>query len=481
MKFLKRILGIFLSAVCLLCFAACGEKDYGTLTIADIENLKIGETREISAVFSNAEYASAIEYEFKGNAIKIVDGKVTALSGGRTVPVSAKTKHHETTFTVKTSTERYDNGTLTIENIENLPVGQRIKINAVFTPSGVYEPISYTFEGNDIEISNGYVRARVPDKTVTVTAKTAHHEVKFTVSTVSPDEVKYYDIYIIAGQSNAAGYSSKGGNLGGVFENISYAGEVNAPRNGGTPAQSYLSYPFLSEVKEGLGKGASFIGPEYGMAEALNGHYSEGNRAMILKTAAGGTSLFNSTGGENNDWGNWYPRSQWGRNTVNASASPMGVLYQSLVDNFAAVYSQLVEYGYTPRVQGMAWMQGEADLGNPNGYKTLLKAFITDIRTDLKEITGDESLESMPFVIGEIATSFAYANNSQVPAFVTMQRAVASEMGNVYTVRTDDLIIVNADGTVNGTDQYHFNKNDSRTLGKRFGEALWNNARRDNS
>ena len=150
MKFLKRILGIFLSAVCLLCFAACGEKDYGTLTVADIENLKIGETREIAAVFSNEEYASAIEYEFKGNAIKIEDGKVTALSGGRTVPVTAKTKHHETTFTVKTSTERYDNGTLTIADIENLPVGKRVQINAVFTPSGVYEPISYSFEGNDM-------------------------------------------------------------------------------------------------------------------------------------------------------------------------------------------------------------------------------------------------------------------------------------------------------------------------------------------
>ena len=186
MKFLKRILGIFLSAVCLLCFAACGEKDYGTLTVADIENLKIGETREIAAVFSNEEYASAIEYEFKGNAIKIEDGKVTALSGGRTVPVTAKTKHQETTFTVKTSTERYDNGTLTIENIENLPVGQRIKINAVFTPSGVYEPISYTFEGNDIEISDGYVRARVPDKTVAITAKTRYHEIMFTVKTVRP-------------------------------------------------------------------------------------------------------------------------------------------------------------------------------------------------------------------------------------------------------------------------------------------------------
>ena len=186
MKFLKRILGVFLSAVCLLCFAACGETDYGTLTVADIENLKIGESREISAVFSNEEYASAIEYEFKGNAIKIEDGKVTALSGGRTVPVTAKTKHHETTFTVKTSTERYDNGTLTIENIENLPVGQRVQINAVFTPTGVYEPISYTFEGDDIEILNGYITAIVPDKTVEITAKTRYHEIMFTVKTVRP-------------------------------------------------------------------------------------------------------------------------------------------------------------------------------------------------------------------------------------------------------------------------------------------------------
>lgn len=479
MKYLKRMLGFLLAAVCLLCFAACGAKDYGTLTIADIDDLKIGETREISAVFSNEKYAAAIEYEFKGNAIKIEDNKVTALSGGRTVPVTAKTKHHETTFTVKTSTERFENGTLSIDNIENLPVGQRVQINAVFTPSGVYEPISYTFAGNDIEISNGYVRARVPDKTVTATAKTAHHEVTFTVTTVAPDFVKYYDIYIIAGQSNAAGYSSKGGNLGGVFENVSYAGEVNAPRNGGTPAQSYLSYPFLTEVKEGLGRGTAYIGPEYGMAEILNGHYSQEAPAMILKTAAGGTSLFNSTGGENNDWGNWYPRSQWGRNTVNATSSPMGVLYQSLVDNFAAVYSQLVEYGYTPRVQGMAWMQGEADLGNPSGYKTLLKAFISDIRADLTKITGDESLEEMPFVIGEIATSFAFSANSQVPAFLNAQRAVANEMQNVFTVKTEDLIIVNPDGTVNGTDQYHFNKNDCRTLGKRFGEALYQNARRN--
>ena len=477
MKIFQRILGVILSAICVFCFAACGGEDYGTLTIEDIENLKIGETREISAVFSDEKYASAIEYEFEGNAIKIEDGKVTALTGGSSVAVKAKTQYHETTFTVTTSSESYDNGTLTIDDIEDLVVGERAEINAVFTPSGASETITYTFEGNDIEISDGYVYALAADRTVTVTATTRYHETTFTVSTVNADGIRYFDIYIIAGQSNAAGYSSKGGSLGGVFENISYAGEINVPRNGGTPAQSCLAYPFVEEVTEGLGRASGYIGPEYGMAEVLNEHYSASRRAMIVKTAAGGTSLNNYSSGENNEWGNWYPRSKWGDKTVDAENSPMGVLYQSLVDNVAAVCEQLEEHGYTPRIQGMAWMQGEADLANPAGYKRLIKAFIEDIRTDLKEITGDESLETMPFVIGEIATSFSQANHPQVPSFITMQREVAAEMENVFTVETDDLVIVNADGTINGTDQYHFNKNDCRTLGNRFGETLYAYAR----
>ena len=477
MKIFQRILGVILSAICVFCFAACGGEDYGTLTIEDIENLKIGETREISAVFSDEKYASAIEYEFEGNAIKIEDGKVTALTGGSSVAVKAKTQYHETTFTVTTSSESYDNGTLTIDDIEDLVVGERAEINAVFTPSGASETITYTFEGNDIEISDGYVYALVADRTVTVTATTRYHETTFTVSTVNADGIRYFDIYIIAGQSNAAGYSSKGGSLGGVFENISYAGEINVPRNGGTPAQSCLEYPFVEEVTEGLGRASGYIGPEYGMAEVLNEYYSASRRAMIVKTAAGGTSLNNYSSGENNAWGNWYPRSKWGDKTVDAENSPMGVLYQSLVDNVAAVCDQLEEHGYTPRIQGMAWMQGEADLANPAGYKRLIKAFIEDIRSDLKEITGDESLETMPFVIGEIATSFGQANHPQVPSFITMQREVAAEMENVFTVETDDLVIVNADGTINGTDQYHFNKNDCRTLGNRFGETLYAYAR----
>lgn len=287
-------------------------------------------------------------------------------------------------------------------------------------------------------------------------------------------EEKTIDMYLIAGQSNAAGYSNKGRKLDGVFENVSYAGEVDRYRTSGTASQSYLTYPFQSAVKEGLGRASGFVGPEYGIAEKLNAKYKGGHKAIVFKSAAGGTGLRNSTGGQNNDFGNWYPRSKW-TGSVSSSA-PMGVQYQRFVDNFTSVYTQLTEHGYTVKVQGMAWMQGEDDLSAPQEYGTLLEAFITDLRADLISVTNDSTLSSMPFVIGEIATSFATANNPQVPPFIEVQRSVAEKMNNVYTVATDDLIIVDTDGTVVGSDQYHFTKADQRTLGNRFGDVLLENA-----
>lgn len=307
--------------------------------------------------------------------------------------------------------------------------------------------------------------------------------VSFSATNVSAQAVtseeKTIDMYLIAGQSNAAGYSSKGRKLDGVFENVSYAGEVDRYRSNGNASQSYLEYPFQSAVKEGLGRASGFVGPEYGIAEKLNEKYKGGHKALVFKSAAGGTGLRNSTGGQNNDFGNWYPRSKW-TDSVSSSA-PMGVQYQRFVDNFTSVYTQLTEHGYTVKVQGMAWMQGEDDLSAPQEYGTLLETFITDIRADLVAVTGDDTLSSMPFVIGEIATSFATANNPQVPPFIEVQRSVAQKMDNVYTVATDDLIIVDTDGTVVGSDEYHFTKQDQRILGNRFGDVLLQNARWDDA
>lgn len=293
-------------------------------------------------------------------------------------------------------------------------------------------------------------------------------------------EEKTIDMYLIAGQSNAAGYSYKGKKLEGVFENVRYAGEVDRNRASGNAAHSYLTYPFEPAVKQGYGRTLAHVGPEYGIAEKLNEKYKGGHKALVFKSAAGGTGLRNSTHGQNNDFGNWYPRSQWGGGSV-STANPMGVQYQRFVDNFESVYTQLTEHGYTVRVQGMAWMQGEADLGARSEYGALLEAFITDLRADLVSVTNDGELSKMPFVIGEIATSFATANNPQVPPFIEVQRSVAAKMENVFTVKTDDLIIVDTDGMVVGTDEYHFTKADARKLGNRFGEVLLENARWDDA
>ena len=142
------------------------------------------------------------------------------------------------------------------------------------------------------------------------------------------------------------------------------------------------------------------------------------------------------------------------------------------MENFRNVYREFTANGYAPKIKGMIWMQGEADLEQPILYKDVLKHFINDVREDLSEITGDMSLSTMPFVIGKIATSFYQWDNPLVPAFNQMQERVSQEDPACATVETSDLIINREDGTLNGSDRWHFNCRDMETLGMRFGNKL---------
>ena len=64
---------------------------------------------------------------------------------------------------------------------------------------------------------------------------------KLSAQAVTSEE-KTIDMYLLAGQSNAAGYSSKGEPFGGVFENVRYAGEVDRNRLSGRVAHSLLTF-----------------------------------------------------------------------------------------------------------------------------------------------------------------------------------------------------------------------------------------------
>ena len=289
------------------------------------------------------------------------------------------------------------------------------------------------------------------------------------------------DMYLIAGQSNAAGYSSKG-SLNETFLNVGYAGAVDYYMTSNSYAASNLSSfsAYKWSVTAGYGRTSSNIGPEYGIAKTINEHYSGTRKAFIFKTAAGGTTLFNLPENGSATYGNWYPRSLWKYTPVLGSGNTdaMGVEYYLFVENFKSVYNNLKANGYAPVVKGLAWMQGEQDLARASTYADLLKTFINDLRKDINSITGNVHDLEMPVVIGKIAPTFSTYNNTAVPAFNAAQQSVADSMVNVETIETSDLIIVNPDGSVNGTDRYHFNTADAVTLGQRFGNVLFKYANR---
>ena len=295
------------------------------------------------------------------------------------------------------------------------------------------------------------------------------------LDTIAAEE-KRIDMYLIGGQSNAAGYTKTESGTGvekQTFDAVLYGGQVDKQRATGTTRQNMLDADDYTAVRDGLGMGSTYIGPEYGMAEYLSAYYTAENPAFIFKSAAGGTSLRdNNTGNGSVLYGNWYPRSLWPAERSGAT----GIQYENFVENFRTVYGKLVEMGYTPVVKAMIWMQGEDDRDYPELYKTLIKTFISDIRADLSEITGTD-LSAMPFVMGEISPTFySYTYRTVNETFNNALREVAADpaVTQVYTVNTEDLLTntqgENGENVIIGSDAYHFNANDMRTLGNRFAQ-----------
>lgn len=285
--------------------------------------------------------------------------------------------------------------------------------------------------------------------------------------TAAAAESRYIDLYLIAGQSNAAGYSSVSGVTRQTFSNVMYAGEVNRPVGASGGSNSYLA-DFADSVTTGLGRSGNYIGPEYGMAEVLDPLYTGDHKTLIFKSAAGGTSLQNTNSGESATYGNWLPPSERNNYPENAAT---GVQYDVFMENFTAVYDTLLSRGYAPRVRGMAWMQGEADRGAPAVYKTLIQTFIADIRADLSDVTGTE-LSQMPFVMGEISDTFgAYGNVNTNRAFNDMLHEVAALVPGTAVIESGRYVINDASGVV-GTDQYHWRGSDMEEIGTLFAEEI---------
>ncbi len=289
------------------------------------------------------------------------------------------------------------------------------------------------------------------------------------------------DIYLIAGQSNAAGcstYSASGlealdTRYVNGFSNVLYAGSAD----GGNTSQS------IQPVKAGLGMYDFYIGPELGMASALSEtcNATTGKYAGIIKFALGGTSLVHHVVEDLTlDEPDWVSPSYEATLTKGVT-DYTGALYDGFLAEVATQLEAYRKAGYNPTIQGLYWMQGEEDRYYPDKYPEAFQYFASDIRNDLTELTGQD-LKSMPIVLGLIsrtACSATAGSASTNQAFIAMQKTLPALVKNVYLNDSSEFDMNELDENGNNVSissdkEYsaHWKWEDVVTIGKMAGNNL---------
>lgn len=261
------------------------------------------------------------------------------------------------------------------------------------------------------------------------------------------------DVVLLAGQSNAVGFSPVKETSLPTYENIMYYGSGQSSEANAANSDKWTF------VKPGLGKDTTRFGPEMGMSEVFSERYPEeevSESLAIIKYAWGGTAL----------WGLWTPPSaaeQGLGNHNNYVTDEYGRLagryYHGMIKTFTEQLAVLEAKGYDVNVLGFVWMQGETDAQNLNMaelYDVMLDYLIRDVRSDLKD-------ETLPVVIGQINTKVAGYEETVIAA----QRKVCLNTENCFYVTTSDL-------EMGLLDWWHFRASSMLELGRRFASALLN-------
>ena len=290
------------------------------------------------------------------------------------------------------------------------------------------------------------------------------------IADASDDSNNPIDIYLIAGQSNAVGNTDADvealkkvdERFESGFNDILYYGYTDVEVGGSAPSDLTLV-----STKLGLGLRSTshvYMGPEVGMAHYLSQN-KEGQKFGIIKYASGSSSIYDDIESKNNSRkGNWYSpgvASALGVEPKDAKIS--GNCYRVFLDVVRSGLEAYRKQGYTPRIKGLAWIQGESESGSENysgKYSILLQALINDMRKDLSDITK-EDLSELHVVVSKIPAS--YQQIAQYTDIVrTHQDTVAANDAFVTTVDNDFLL----PGALNRTDDHHYYYTDMLKLGQ---------------
>ncbi len=311
-------------------------------------------------------------------------------------------------------------------------------------------------------------------------------------ATEDPKKDVPLDMWILAGQSNAAGYSQTTQRVQGQTydyrehlrrQDARTAAGYDVLYYGATDVGAGDPMPAIhirNQVGLGLGRSPEFIGPELGMAKGFADGNS-GTKSAIVKYACGGTWLGDvegETSTTNTQYGGWASPSIIAQSGVTAHKNS-GLMYTRLLATVENAISAFEAEGYIVTVKGFVWMQGEADAGtysdsNPSKwadvYERNLNLFISDLRNAVAKIAGDEAVKTRPFIVGKINSTGQYGRDEDEEKVRTAQDSVAAGDPTVYAVESLDLPIA-CGGVCLGSDWWHFNAGDMFTLGQRFAQA----------
>jgi hypothetical protein len=272
-------------------------------------------------------------------------------------------------------------------------------------------------------------------------------------------------VYLQGGQSNADGRASTNG-LPSYLQlpqpDVAYyyyyyfSGPTNAD---GT-------FGLLTTLRPGgTAQGKGYFGPELTFGRTQADFYARTNgvpvtnvMVAIIKYAVGGTFLYS-------DW------SPSGDSTTNKDGPEYRIFQMTVsagLSHLAAAYP-----GATFELDGMIWVQGEADLSTSStaaAYRTNLIRFIKDVR--LTYGANQPYGTNLPFFLSLLSTNQArYSNptSSFYAGFMTVraaQAAVAATVSNAYMIDTDG-----AQYSVN-SDYIHFDTGGQQALGSAFAKTL---------
>jgi hypothetical protein len=262
-------------------------------------------------------------------------------------------------------------------------------------------------------------------------------------------------VFIVAGQSNAAGYNH-------IREyKQGQAAFPKALRNqpdilfwlaGGPDQKQTDAWSTLRVAESGS------FGPEISFANDLAAATPD-EQIAIIKCAMGGTGIARSVDysdyipaikGFNDRGKSWHPP---------AEGREAGILYQRLINNVRDALAVLDRRHTEWELAACLWMQGEHEAGisrrMAEDYDKLLVEFTSAVRRDLK-------VPSLPFVIGEVNShKWAYGDVVRIK-----QAKVCQEDRNAVLVKTTDLSRKGSGGAS------HFDADGMLELGSRFAKVL---------